>query len=160
MFRVSCFVFRVSGFGFRVPLVRAGRALPHPRRCFGFRVNGFGFRISSAGFWVLGFRFQVFPSTRFRVSSVGLRASDFGYRVSGFGFRVSGSGFQVPGFGFRGSGFEIWVPGVGFRVSLGVFERRPVAAELRERRAQVQVRPCRVVHLPRNLKFENSLLLL
>ena len=85
-FRVSYFVFRISGESRTV------------HRVFGFRISGLRFLVSGFGFQVsdLGFPGSDFGS---RVSGIRFRVSGFGHQVSGFGF-----GFRVSSLGFRGSG--------------------------------------------------------
>ena len=86
---VSCFVFRVSGPGFR-DSERICRSQDQndtdedPLRELLFS-QGFGCRVSNAGFQV----------------------QDLGRRFSGLGFRVQGFGFRLEGFEFRVSGARV-----------------------------------------------------
>ena len=93
--RVLCFVFSVSGLGFRVPKAARRRRVNTSRP---LRPGRLGIR--AAPFIVSGFVFQV-SGFGFRVSVFGFRIQAFGFRVSGFGFRVSGFGFRVSGFGLK-----------------------------------------------------------
>ena len=76
--QASCFVFRVSGFGFKI----------YGLRC---RVQALGLPEKDEEVH------QVRPGSRFRVQGWGLGVGGWGlkFRVSGFGFRVSGFGFRV-----------------------------------------------------------------
>ena len=88
VFRVSCYVFWVSGVGSRdLGLRLRVSAFGTPDSCFVFGDSGFVFRVE-------GF---------------GVRVSCFVFRVSGFGLRDSGFGFRVSGLLFRVLGFELWV---------------------------------------------------